>query len=147
MTNLQMQRGMQAAGEGADTAGASLKQSTAATGQRSPAALALALAFPAALEKYAKNHFHKHLGIKRTLKKPRTQHHPLPSVPCSSPWQAGCLSKTFVFAQQLFCCCSPTRAIINLKKASSLLTLPTALAKYINKRIHEAYIYKAYIYT
>lgn len=51
-------------GGGADTAGASLKQSTAATGQRSPAALALALAFPAALEKYAKNHFHKHLGIK-----------------------------------------------------------------------------------
>lgn len=85
MTNLQMQRGMQAAGEGADTAGASLKQSTAATGQRSPAALALALAFPAALEKYAKNHFHKHLGIKRTLKKPRTQHHPLPPAPCSSP--------------------------------------------------------------
>lgn len=64
-----------------DTAGASLKQSTAATGQRSPAALALALAFPAALEKYAKNHFHKHLGIKRTLKKPRTQHHPLPPAP------------------------------------------------------------------
>lgn len=45
MTNLQMQRGMQAAGGGTDTAGASLKQSTAATGQRSPAALALVWLF------------------------------------------------------------------------------------------------------
>lgn len=94
-----------------------------------------------------KKSFSQAFGHQKNFEEASTLFHPLlpPGKQAAYQKHLSSLSSCFVvvpFPDQ--------RAIINLKKASSLLTLPTALAKYINKRIYEAYIYihiyKAYIH-